>query len=86
MLNVKVESVSKKTSNGNFIHKVVSSKSVIVLGIEKVAKVTYYVALTSAAKVGSTHELDLSMFTIMERPYELPDTKEVIMLKWLHLK
>lgn len=86
MLNVKVVHVGKKTTNNNFITKIVSEKKVIVVGIEKIAKITYYVALPSAPAVGSTHELDLDLFTIVERPFDLPNGEGTIMLKWLHIK
>lgn len=86
MLRVKVASVGNKTTNGNFIHKIVSEKKVTVLGIEKINKITYYVALPAAAKVGSEHEINLDLFNVVERPFEVPDTGEVIMLKWLHIK
>ena len=90
MLKVKVIQVNQGKINKNFVHKLVSEKTVSILGIEKKAKVTYYVSLPSAAPVGSEHEIDLDKFIINEYPYEFIDDKtgeEVkIMTKWLSIK
>lgn len=88
-MQVTIVSIGEKTTNNNFIHKVVAERSATVLGITKTAKTTFYVALPSAAKVKSKHELDLNMFEIKERAFTLPDGPnkgQEVMLKWLHLK
>jgi hypothetical protein len=92
-IKVTVSKVSSKAStNGNFIHTVkTEGKTVNVLGVDKTSgQLTYFVALPQAVAVGSTHEIDLSQFTITERPYEVDDkvtgAKTTLMLKWLHIK
>lgn len=93
LIDVKVEEIlngGKKTSSGNFLVKLVSEKTVKVLGIEKVAKLTYYIALPAAPKVGLTDKIELDKFNIVERPYERVDDKTgevtTFLLKWLHVK
>lgn len=89
MLKVKVVQVNKGQKNGNFIHKLVSERSVTILGIEKKAKVTYYVSLPTAAPINSEHEIDLNKFIINEYPYEFINDQgeEVrILTKWLSIK
>lgn len=92
-ITVTVSKVSSKpSSNGNFIHTVkTEGKTVKVLGVDKTSgQLTYFVALPQAVAVGSKHEIDLSQFTITERPYEVVDkttgAMQTLMLKWLHIK
>lgn len=87
MQKVKLVQVGKETSNKNFIHKIVVDKSVEVLGVTKIAKLTYYIALPAIAGVeGTEYELDFNLFSITERPFAHPETGEQLMLKWLHIK
>ena len=83
---------SKASSRGNYIHTLkTEGKTIQVLGQEKVSgQITYFIALAKPTKVGTEHELDMDMFRVEERPYEVanPDTgeKQTLMLKWLHIK
>lgn len=92
VIKVKVAEIlnkGQKTSNGNFLVKITNERSVSMLGVTKVAKMTYYVALPAKPKVDSEHELDLDLFNVVERPYDRVDDDGVVttlMLKWLHIK
>lgn len=49
---------------------------------------TYYAAVKAGAlkvSAGEEIDLDISKFTVTERPFVLPDTGEEIQLKWLSL-
>ena len=92
-IKVTVSKVSAKPStNGNYIHTVkTEGKEVEVLGQKKVSgQLTYFIALPNASPVGKVDTIDMDLFTITERPYEVADqtTGEVktLMLKWLHVK
>lgn len=93
MIKVTVAKCSSKPSkNGNFIHTVkTEGKTVNVLGQEKKSgQLTYFIALPKPTAVGSEHELNMDMFSITERPYEVADATtgemKTLMLKWLHIK
>ena len=92
-IKVKVSKCSTKPSkNGNFIHTLKTEGKVVnVLGQEKVSgQLTYFIALAKPTPVGSEHELDMDLFRVEERPYEVADTATgalvKLMLKWLHIK
>lgn len=86
-----VEHLSDKaTGNGNIIAKLVNKSTVSISGLgSKTKSETYYIAVRSeelTAKVGDVIELELDMFEVIERPFELPDGSGEVQLKWLHLK
>jgi len=92
-IKVKVSKVSDKPStNGNYIHTLkTEGKTVEVLGQKKTSgQLTYFMALPAVTAVGSEHEIDLDLFTITERPYEVTDEGSgemtTLLLKWLHIK
>lgn len=92
-IKVKVARVSSTASkNGNFIHTVkTEGKTVNVMGVDKVSgQLTYFIALPQPVKAGTEHEIDMDLFRVEERPYEVAskDTGEMqkLMLKWLHIK
>lgn len=78
--------ISDETKNGNVILKL-QHKVVVDLGFAKKSKSeTYYIAVAvddNSAKENDVVNLDLAMFEVVERPFELDG--EEIMLKWLHL-
>ena len=93
LLKVKVSKVSATAStNGNFIHTVkTEGKKVVVLGQEKTSgALTYFIALPAATAVGTEHEIDMDLFSVTERPYEVADPAtgeaQTLILKWLHIK
>jgi hypothetical protein len=93
IIKVKVTKVSSKASgNGNFIHTIkTEGKTVKCLGEDKTSgQLTYFVALPNPVAVGTEHQIDMSLFTITERPYEVEDKvtgiKKTLQLKWLHVK
>lgn len=92
LLKLKVSKISSKpTKNGNYIHTLkTDGKKVNILGIEKQSGVlTFFIALPTEAIVGSEHEIDMNMFRVEERPFEITNaTGEVqtLMLKWLVIK
>lgn len=52
-------------------------------------QVTYYAKFDEQKPAGFTAELDLDMFRVEERPYEIPEGENkgvTIMNKWLHIK
>lgn len=77
---------SNPTTKGTFITKLTSTIEVD-LGIlgKKVKKESYYISTTKQVSVDATISLDMSLFNVVERPYEHP-TEGEIMLKWLHLR
>lgn len=93
IIKVKVSKVSATAStNGNFIHTVkTEGKKINVMGQEKVSgALTYFIALPGQTPVGSEHEIDMDLFTVTERPYEVVNTEtgemQTLQLKWLHIK
>jgi hypothetical protein len=93
-VEVTVSKVSAQpTSNGNFIHtlKTEGNNAVTVFGEEKKANgLTYYIALKGQQKVGAKDTIDLDLFNIVERPFDVTDEQSgevtTYLLKWLHVK
>lgn len=91
-VKIRVQKVSDKTTNGNFIHTLkTEGETIKVLGQDMVGNgLTYYAALKGAAKVGSEEVIDLGKFDVVERPYEVTDEESgeirTLMLKWLYPK
>ena len=78
---------SNATTKETFITKLVSQIEIDlgpVLG-KKVKKETMYISTAKQAGTGVELELDMNMFNVVERPFDHPESGE-IMLKWLHLK
>lgn len=77
------------SSNGGFIHKLQNKTSTVVdtpFGKKtQDSQVTYYMKLDDAAPIGMQAEIDIDNFKVVERPYTVPDTGEVLELKWLQL-
>lgn len=81
-----------------------ADKSVVTAFGSKTQKsqTTYYIKLDTPVKVGFSAPLDLDMFTIVERPFDLevdatpanpamgiaaePARTETVLLKWLQIK
>lgn len=89
MKKFEVVQIGEVTSNGNRIVKLANRQEVVTpLGAMRTSE-TYYAAVKAdqvAVEVGQEIELDLSMFTVTEREYPLPETGEIVMLKWLSLR
>lgn len=77
---------SNATTKGTFITKLVAEREVD-LGLlgKKIKKETFYISTNKQAEKDAIISLDMSMFVVVERPFEHPEEGE-IMLKWLHLK
>lgn len=93
LLKVKVAKVSAKPStNGNYIHTIkTEGKTINVMGVDKTSgQLTYFIALPQAVPVGTEHEIDMSLFRVEERPFEVANEStgeiQTLMLKWLHIK
>ena len=86
MSKFKVISSNPSNEGKTFVTKIQGQKVVNVLGVNKVAQTTYYISLPSQVRVGEEFDVDLSLFTIAEHPFEHPETGEIIQLKWLHIK
>lgn len=84
--------VTKATAstNGGFILKLVNDSSMVTpFGNKKQTK-TLYMKVETAPKVGFKADLDLDMFVIVPREYQIPEDAEenageIIMLDWLQL-
>ncbi len=62
---------------------------VLVFGIKKTVKRTYYIGgMPSEVKVNTEIKEDLAKFEIVERPYSYVEDNETVTinLKWLHVK
>jgi hypothetical protein len=60
---------------------------VVVFGLKKTVKRTYYIGgMPAAGVVGKQFEEDLAKFEVVNRPFTHPDSNEEILLKWLHVK
>lgn len=83
-----VVQIGDETQKGNVIIKF-QHKTTVDLGFTKKEKSeTYYMAAPKAVttcKVGDSITLDMELFEVVERPFEVPGEGEV-QLKWLHLK
>ena len=85
-----VAQVSEKaTENGNLIVKLSVDELVETdLGEERRA-ISYYKAVKAESiKVseGDEVELDVANYNVVERPFEHPESGDILQLKWLHLK
>ena len=92
-INVTVTKVSSEPSkNGNYIHTLkTEGKEVEILGQTKKAnQLTYFIALPGITPVGTESQIEMEMFTITERPYDVTDEQsgetQTLLLKWLHVK
>ena len=88
-MELTVVQIGDVTSNGNNIvklqRKVEQDSAVGTINRQQ----TYYVAVKAGTvKVveGESVELDLNEYQMIEREFEHPETQEIMMLKWLHLK
>lgn len=58
-----------------------------VFGINKPVKRTFYIGgMPSEGTVGAELIEDIDRFNIVEREFANPETGEVMLLKWLHVK
>jgi hypothetical protein len=88
-MNSKFKVVACNPSNEGktYVWKLVIETKATVFGIEKNVKRTFYIGgMPASVEIGKEFTEDLSKFTVTERPFEQPETGEVIMLKWLHVK
>ena len=92
-INVTVSKVSSEPSkNGNYIHTLkTEGKIVEILGQKKMAnQLTYFIALPGVTPVDTVSQIDMEMFTITERPFDVTDETsgetQTLLLKWLHVK
>lgn len=46
---------------------------------------TFYMKVADECEVGFKAEMNLDDMRIIERDYEIPETGEIVLLKWLHL-
>ncbi len=77
------------TSNGNKIVTLKAEASGVINlggGLMKSRSLTYFMAVdgNSTPEVGTSVDLDLDLFEVKERPYEVDG--KTLMLKWLHFK
>ncbi len=49
-------------------------------------QVTFYMKVAEECKVGFKADLDIDTMRVVERPFAIEDTGEVVQLKWLHLQ
>lgn len=86
---VTVAQVGAETSNGNKIVKLQNRQEVETpLGVMRSSE-TYYAAVKAdqvAVEVGQEIEIDMELFNVTEREFALPETGEIVMLKWLSLR
>ena len=79
----------KPTENGNLIVKL-SIDEMVETGLGKERRaVSYYKAVEAESiKVaeGDEVELDIADYNVVERPFEHPESGDILQLKWLHLK
>ena len=84
-----VAQIGEVTENGNKIVKLSIDELVeTALGSERRA-VSYYKAVEAKSlkvKEGDEVEIDLETYNTVERPFEHPESGDILMLKWLHLK
>lgn len=92
-INVTVTKVSNEpTKNGNYIHTLKTEGKVVeVLGQKKNAnQLTYFIALPGITPVGTESQIEMDMFNITERPFDVTDEQsgetQTLLLKWLHVK
>jgi hypothetical protein len=92
-INVTVSKVSTEpTKNNNYIHTLkTEGKEVEVLGQKKMSgQLTYFIALPGVTPVGTASEIDMGVFTVTERPFDVTDEQtgetQTLLLKWLHIK
>ncbi|RZA02862.1 MAG: hypothetical protein EOP47_05145 [Sphingobacteriaceae bacterium] len=75
-LKVKVTKVSAQPSqSGNYIHTLKTEK-----------KLTYFIALPVKTPVGTETEIDMELYNVIERPYEIKNESgepQTLQLKWL---
>lgn len=70
-----------------FVWKLEALFDVVAFGIKKSVKRTFYIGnMPEAATVGVQVEEDMAKFEIVERPFTHPESNDVMMLKWLHVK
>jgi hypothetical protein len=82
---------SKKNPGVNIVTVRNMSEGIQALGTTLTgSQSTYYMATTSPVPVGSEHELNMDLFQVQERPYEVTDTVtgevKTLQLKWLRGK
>jgi hypothetical protein len=82
---------SEKNPGVNIITVRNMSEGVEALGTKLTgSQSTYYMATVAPVAVGTTHELNMDMFQVQERPYPVTDkvTGEIktLQLKWLRGK
>jgi hypothetical protein len=86
MLKFKVISSNPSHEGKSFVTKINRSTVVKTFAGDKVKNETFYISGSNQLTVDTEVEVDLSMFNIVEHPFEHPTTGEIIQLKWLHLK
>ena len=83
MKKFKVLSSNPSNECKSFVTKLHAETSVETFVGTKLKKETYYISGTKQLAVDTEVEIDLSSFSVVERPFEL--NGETIMCKWLHL-
>lgn len=73
---------STSSKNGGFVVKL-QNKDIIELDTPfgkktQAAQTTFYVKMDNDVAIGTEGDLDLSKFQVIENPYEIPGTPEVI--------
>lgn len=86
MAKFKVISSNPSNEGKTFVTKVNRSTTIKTFVGDKVKNETYYISGPNQLKDGDDVDVDLSMFNVVEHPFENPNGGEVIQLKWLHLK
>lgn len=70
-----------------FVWTLVYTTLAKVFGIEKTVKRTYYIGgMPSEIPVGTKLSESMDRFEVKEYPFPHPESGEVMMLKWLHVK
>ena len=88
-INVTVERATENQKGTGFVTKLVASTATKLPGGlgTKISKRTFYISAPEQAEIGSTFELDLDQFEVVQRdtPFADETTGEIIKCKWLHL-
>lgn len=71
---VKLQTKEDKSISTPFGHKTSTVQS------------TYYMKLDTAPAIGFQAEFDIATMNVVEREFTIPDSGEIVQLKWLHIK
>lgn len=88
-MNIEFTVISSNPSNEGktFVWKLESVFATKAFGITKSVKRTFYIGnMPVAGEIGAKIVEDINRFEIKEREYAHPETGEVMLLKWLHVK